>query len=177
MAGRAGEPTATDVLSGFHAHFGPLALSYAALALTQLATRLLHCRQKCRAPVTVFYASRSAQHPTRWHCPAATRSAVRPGDRGRCPRAGAVPASLFEGRRRGSDSEESPSGRDTRAVAVLERVSEDRTDEPARGVRSRRVPHRSGCVTTHGKRLVWLSHESSVMSNKITQMPNSVSVP
>ena len=61
--------------------------------------------------------------------PAATRSAVRrarPGDRGRCPRAGAVPASLFEGRRRGSDSEESPSGRDTRAVAVLERVSERR---------------------------------------------------
>jgi len=91
--------------------------------------------------------------------PAATRSAVH----GRCPRAGAVPDSLFEGRRRGSDSEESPSGRDTRAVAVLERVSERRTP---RGVRSRRVPHGSGCVTTHGKRLVWLSHESSVMSNR-----------
>ena len=67
--GRAGGPTATDVLSGFHAHVGPLALSYAALALTRLATRLLNCRRKCRAPVTVFYASRSAQHPARWHCP------------------------------------------------------------------------------------------------------------
>ena len=75
MDGRAGEPTATDVLSGFHAHFGPLALSYAALALTRLATRLLNCRRKCRAPVTVFYASRSAQHPAR--CGIARSHAVR----------------------------------------------------------------------------------------------------
>ena len=135
MDGRAGEPTATDVLSGFHAHFGPLALSYAALALTRLATRLLHCRRKCRAPVTVFYASRSAQHPARWHCPqplGQLSGGRGPATVGGARAAGAVPASLFEGRRRGSDSEESPSGRDTRAVAVLERVSTRKTN-PARG--------------------------------------------
>lgn len=82
--GRAGGPTATDVLSGFHAHVGPLALSYAALALTRLATRLLNCRRKCRAPVTVFYASRSAQHPAR--CGIARSHAVRcPVSSGRRP--------------------------------------------------------------------------------------------
>lgn len=146
MAGRAGEPTATDVLSGFHAHFGPLALSYAALALTQLATRLLHCRQKCRAPVTVFYASRSAQHPARWHCPQPLGQLS--GARVR-----------LRGEPVGSRHE---SGRGSGA-----RIERRNRAGSHRRPGSRRVPHGSGWrVTTHGKRLVWLSHESSVMSNR-----------
>ena len=168
MDGRAGEPTATDVLSGFHAHFGPLALSYAALALTRLATRLLHCRRKCRAPVTVFYASRSAQHPARCgiarshavRCPAG--AARRPwavparGCRAGFPFRGAAARVRLRGEPVGSRHE---SGRG---------AGESTTPRARRGRRVRRVV-RGSFRDDRGPRKktgIMLSHESSVMSNR-----------